>query len=384
MILRVIGSIDELRGLNPAWDDLWLRSEVALPTLRAEHVALWVDSFAADAPFRALVVEDGNRFVAALPLVQQRRGHFLKTGSLPTNLWSASGDLLLDPACDVARATDLLAEGLARGPWSLAWFELVPLGMPRWQVMLAAIERRGMATSEQTLYTIGQVDIAGDWSTYEASRSRNQRQQTRKLGRRIEREGLTRLVRHSNIAATDLASLLQRGFDVEDRSWKGTAGTSVLHTPGAFAFYLRQAELLNARGELQLVFLEHDERPIAFEYGWLAKETYFSPKVGYDREFASYRPGQLLRSKLYEEFHAAHDCRLVDFLGPLSDATRRWSNRQYDISRLVLAGAGRTAHWSLRLIEALQAARRKARKRDAAELETSASEECSLDPTAAP
>lgn len=249
--------------------------------------------------------------------------------------------------------------------------------------MLAAIARRGLATSSASLYTIGQVDIVGDWPTYEASRSRNHRQQTRKLWRRIEREGRTQLIRHSHIAPADLAPLLKRGFEVEDRSWKGNAGTSVLHTPGAFDFYLRQAELLNVHGELQLVFLEHEDRPIAFEYGWLAKQTYFSPKVGYDGEFASYRPGQLLRSKLYEEFHTAHDCRLVDYLGPLSDATRSWSNRQYEISRLVIAGRGRTARWGLRLFEALQSARRKTREQGSTDLEHPASDAGVLAPATA-
>lgn len=355
--LHILHSIDELRGVSTLWDDLWRRSEVALPTLRAEQVALWAQSFALDAAFRAITIENGGRFVAALPLVGRRRAHFLQTGSLPTNLWSASGDLLLDADSDVERATDALAEALVSGPWPLYWLELVPLGMPRWQTLLAALDRRGLATSAQSHYKIGQVEIAGDWTAYESSRSRNHRQQMRKLWRRIERVGPTRLVRHQEISTKDLAPLLRRGFEVEDRSWKGSTGTSVLRTPGAFDFYLRQAELLNATGELQLVFLEHHGQPIAFEYGWLAKQNYFSLKVGYDDEFASYRPGQLLRSKLYEEFFTTGECGLVDFLGPLSDATRSWSNREYTISRLVIAGSGRTARWGLRLIEALHRAR---------------------------
>ncbi|MBX3413580.1 MAG: GNAT family N-acetyltransferase [Pirellulales bacterium] len=359
--LTLLNSIDELQSAATLWDDLWLRSELALPTLRAEQVAWWLETFAGSVPWRALVVEEGNRFVAALPLVERRRGHLLKTASLPTNLASPSGDLLLDPQSDVARATDLLAEELLRGPWMLAWFDFVPWGLPRWRAMLEAFERHGLATSVQPLYSIGQVEIGHDWETYEASRSRNHRQQMRKLWRRIERQGATRLVRHADLSASEVAPLLRRGFEVEDRSWKGGTSTSVLRTPGACEFYARQAELLNARGELELVFLEHQERAIAFEYGWRAKQVYFSLKVGYDGEFASYRPGQLLRSKLYEAFHTTGDCRLVDYLGPLSDATQRWSTRQYEIARLVIGGRGRSARWGLRLIEALQHARSKAR-----------------------
>jgi len=356
--LFTLENSDDLRRAAPRWDDLFLRSETALPTLRAEQIALWLASFASHERFRALVVEDEGRLVAGLPLVDRRRARMFKTSSLPTNLWSASGDLLLDPLCDVVRATDLLAEGIQRLSSTLCWFDLVPLGMPRWQALLAALDRRGLTTSIQALYTIGQIEIGGDWAAYEASRSRNHRQQMRKLARRLDRQGETYLRRYSQCDRGELPALLKRGFEVEDRSWKGTEGTSVLRTPGGFEFYLRQAELLNSRGELQLVFLEHAGRPIAFEYGWLAKQTYFSPKVGYDDEFAAFRPGQLLRMKLYEEFHALGDCRRVDFLGPLSEATARWSNADYEISRLVIAGTSQASRWTLRLIEALQAARR--------------------------
>lgn len=358
MKLIALDSADDLRRAAEHWDDLFLRSDAALPTLRAEQIALWLDSFASHEGFRALAVEHDGRFVAGLPLVDRRRARMFKTSSLPTNLWSASGDLLLDPLCDVARTTDLLAEGIRQLPSRLCWFDLVPLGLPRWQALLAALDRRRLATSAQALYTIGQIEITGDWDAYEASRSRNHRQQMRKLARRLDRQGATHLRRYSPCDRGELPALLKRGFEVEDRSWKGTEGTSVLRTPGGFDFYLRQAELLNARGELQLVFLEHAGRPIAFEYGWLAKQTYFSPKVGYDDEFAAFRPGQLLRMKLYEEFHAHGDCRRVDYLGPLSEATARWCNAEYEISRLVIAGTSASSRWTLRLIEALQAARR--------------------------
>lgn len=381
MKLHILNSIGELRSAAAPWDNLWLRGDVALPTLRAEQLALWVESFAPNVPFRALVVEDRGRFLAALPMIDRRRAHLLKTGSLPTNLWSASGDLLLDPTCDVARAADVLVEEIARGPWPLYWFDLVPLGLPRWQTLRAALERRGLATSTQSLYTIGQVDFFGDWTAYEATRSRNHRQQTRKLWRRIEREGPTQLVRHNDLPSEELALLLRRGFEVEDRSWKASTGTSVLRTPGAFEFYLRQAELLNAAGHLQLVFLEHQGRPIAFEYGWLAKQNYFSPKIGYDQEFSTYRPGQLLRAKLYEVFFATGECRRVDYLGPLSDATRGWSNHQYTISRLVIAGSGRTARWGLRLIETLQRARSKSDELRERPLEQPTPDEGTLEPT---
>jgi len=72
-----ITSVDQLRSVGAMWDDLWWRSEVTLPTARAELVAQWVEQFAPNRPFHALVVETAGKWTAALPLVEARLGHVL-------------------------------------------------------------------------------------------------------------------------------------------------------------------------------------------------------------------------------------------------------------------------------------------------------------------
>ena len=62
-------SVEQLRAAAADWDDLWWRSETALPTARAETLAQWVEQFRPHAKFHVLIVADGPRWVAALPLV---------------------------------------------------------------------------------------------------------------------------------------------------------------------------------------------------------------------------------------------------------------------------------------------------------------------------
>ena len=114
------------------------------------------------------------------------------------------------------------------------------------------------------------------------------------------------------------------GLEIEDRGWKGRAASSVLKSPGMFDFYLEQARRAALGGQLRLVFLELDGVPIAFEYGWLSKGIYFSPKVAYDEAYAQLSPGELLRAELVERFHADRSCESIDYLGP-SSATADWS-----------------------------------------------------------
>jgi len=163
-------------------------------------------------------------------------------------------------------------------------------------------------------------------------------------------EGSLELELVSNPTAAEIPALLQRGFAVEDQSWKGAEGTSTLRSPGAFRYFVEQATLLAASGHLLLVFLNLDGRSIAFEYGWLSKGIYHSLKVGYDQAFSRLSPGQLLRYLLMQHFFATGEVLLVDYLGPLAEATSKWTTSTYPVCRLWMAqGAlGRLLLWGYR------------------------------------
>jgi CelD/BcsL family acetyltransferase involved in cellulose biosynthesis len=343
--LQTFSTVAELRAAAVAWDDLWQRSEVALPTARAELLAQWLEQFAPAQPWRALAVCDGDRLLAAILLVQRSVRGLLKLGQLATNEWCTAGDLLVDPAAD-DRAIDRLVAEVGRLRWPLMWLEPIAVEESRWQRFLAAAERAGMTSLRQPCYMVGQIDLGGPWSEYEASWSGNHRRQMRKVSKRALRDGELHLSILDRLHPDEVEAWLRCGFEIEDRSWKGAAGSSVLRTPGMFNYFLAQARVAAGWGQLQLVFLEHQGRPIAFEYGFRAKGTYFTPKVGYDEQFAAYSPGQLLRLELLARLHEEGQVERVDFCGPLADATAKWANHSYPLARVLLAPR-RVSSWAL-------------------------------------
>ena len=117
--LRVIHlrSVEELRAAASDWDDLWQRSEVTFPTMRAELLAQWIEHFAAGAEFHAIAVEQGGRWVAALPMVRRKIGRLINAGVLPCNEWSSSGECLLDPSADVNRVMEVFLDALMDCNW---------------------------------------------------------------------------------------------------------------------------------------------------------------------------------------------------------------------------------------------------------------------------
>ena len=339
--LREFGSTDALRSAAGAWDDLWFRSDVHAPTVRALCVAHWVAQFAPAATFRALSVEGGDgRLLAALPLVGCRMKRIVRVGMLPANDWTASGDLLLDPACDTAAVLDLLVAGLRRLPWKLLLLRGIDGESARWMAFREALRRAGLSDHFKPVTQIPQVEIGDDWDRYLQSLKGDHRRSRLRYARKLDEAGGATL-RVETPGPDEVEELLRRGFEVEDRSWKGAAGTSVLRTAGMFDHYLAEARQIAHWGQLELVFLEHRGRPIAFDYGWRSRGTHFTPKLGYDDAFRRFGPGQTLLMHLLERLHADADCKLLDFWGPLADWHNGWATRTYQTGRLaVVVSAG--------------------------------------------
>ncbi len=350
--LRIVhlDSLAALRAAAEAWDDLWRRSAVTLPTLRAELVAQWVEQFARPDRFHAIAIESEGRLVAALPLVRRKLGCLLNVAAMPCNEWSSSGELLLDRVVEQASlpgpgrteisvppVLEALAAAIRAMPWPLLWLDEAVLDAPRWQQLRQACTAARMTVAEHRRWQVGRVAIDGDWPGYKSRWSRKHRQKMAWAARRLAGRGDVRLVVHARLAPGEVAAWMQRGFEIEDRSWKGAEGTSVLRTPGIAEFFLRQAEQAAEWGQLELAFLQCGDRLAAFSYGLTAKGVFHSLKVGYDREFAEQAPGQLLRYHLLERFFAEPERKALDFQGPINEAHAAWLPEPYAIGRLAVA-----------------------------------------------
>lgn len=333
----IIRSVSELRTVAREWDDLWQRSEVTAPLVRAEAIAQWYEHFTPDGEFTAVIVGDCDRFLGAVPLVKRRLAGLIPSGQMPNDPWSICGDLLFDDSVNSDAVLEILAEGMNRLRWPLFFFSATAYDAPRWQRFRAVTERRGWRSADHFDCRFGYASLEPNWTTQMAGWSAKHRRHMQRALRRAEREGGVTLRTVTSPADHEIDDLLRIGFEIEDRSWKGAAGTSVLRTPGKFELFCREARQLAACGQLHLAFLDYDGQPIAFEYGYIAKGIYFSPKIGFDADFARFTPGQLLRYLLFRKFTEERLVHAVDFWGPTTRATRKWSTSDYPRGRLILA-----------------------------------------------
>jgi hypothetical protein len=337
MELICLESLDQLLARAEVWNELWLRSASTSPMCRAETINCWSRQFAPSVPFRALVVQQREHMVAALPLVGRTVGRVFSAGGLPTNNWCQCGELLIDESVDIDEALGLLASGFARLPWQLLWLDGVRLSTERWRRFGCNLESRGLIVHPEPRFEIGWIELDDCWLTMQQRWSKGFRKSLRRNSRKLDEAGEVRLSMFADVDEAELELLTTRALQVESRSWKAPMGTSVLETPGMAEFYFEQWRQLAERGELLIAFLELDGVVIAFEIGWLAKNVYHSFKVGYDQEFAKFGPGQLLFNLLMESFQKNNTCRAIDCMGPMSPALRHWRPDSYSIGRLIVS-----------------------------------------------
>jgi CelD/BcsL family acetyltransferase involved in cellulose biosynthesis len=330
-------NVFELRTASAAWDDLWWRSEATLPTMRAELLAQWLEQFASPKEFHALAVEAGGRFLAALPLVARRLGKILPAGTLTCNPWLPCGDLLLDPQADDGGALSALISAAADLPWPLLWLNDAVVDAPRWRALSAVCREEKMPIVERVRFQVAKIEIAADWDAFTKNLSHTHRRNTQRAERRLRELGDLRLEMHSQLAPEEVHTRLEQVFAVEDSSWKGAAGSSVLRWPGMSDFFLRQARQLAEWGQLEIAILRLEGHPVAALFGFGAKGVYHAHKIGYDPRYAQFSPGQVMFWKILEQLHAQGGWKAIDCIGPMTEATSRWRPSTYTIGRMAIA-----------------------------------------------
>jgi len=340
MNILIIDSPEQLHAVSDQWNELWLRSEATMPTLRAEHLLEWLDFFAPDANLFVTVVEREGRFLAALPMIESKKAGCLRIGELPSNSWSTSGDLLLDETQDETAINETLNElvaGIRNLPWHTVLFDKIPFEQPRWIALQQALKTARLKVAKSEQFHVGLIDCEGTWETYQASWSGNHRHAVRKSDKRLRKAGETAVIRHRNFPdASGLRQKLKVAFDIENLGWKAEAGSSVLKNDGMFEFYTRQANLLANRSEFELIVLEHEQQVIAFEFCFVAKDVCYSNKISYDPAFSKFGPGRLLRYLQLQEYFEDPNIRVLDTLGILCDTKAKWCNRSYPMGKLVV------------------------------------------------
>ena len=339
--LTIAESRSEFATHYSEWNDLWLRSKVELPTVRFEHVDHWFREFN-PARVRIVLVYAGPKLILGLPLAGAARRVSL-VGSLTNNTSTMTGELLLDEQHDCADAAcGLLADALQRLPWALLELRGIALDSTRWRRVKRVLDQQRIVWSEEHLWDVGLIAFPETYDEYRAGWSKNHKRHMKRAARALDAVDSNARV---DYLTTDISPpIIREAFEIEHRSWKGEEGTSIMSSTRTTRYYEEEARLLAANDQLALAFLVVNGERIAFEYLYRSGHTVFVPKVSYDRQHHHLSPGQVLRLKLYEQWYGGGLPHLVNYLGPLVQATDRWTTDSYRAGRLSVPCRAKSGH----------------------------------------
>ncbi len=346
---RIIESVEQLRDIAGAWNDLWARSEMKSPTDLAECVALYCEYFEDADSFRVVTVEEDGQLVAALPMMKKRLKRVFSSLESMQSIWAPGGEWMIDPECDMTAVSDLVITTVMQAfPRAPIIFRAIESDNAPWQILLDAAERAGYSCDVKKQFDVSWIQTADTWESYQKTLKKNHRSQMRKYNRRLAELGEVKFEILADLHPDDVPALVREGFEVEHRSWKGRNGTSVLESPGVLEYYTQLACTLANRGQLVLAFVRCDSKPIGFEFGFDGKGVYHSFKVGFDPEYSDFAPGQLVMEHILEMMHNNPNWDAMDCMGPVSMAVGKWRGTLRQVNRVMLIPRrGHLLQWAL-------------------------------------
>ncbi len=203
------------------------------------------------------------------------------------------------------------------------------------------------------------IRLDASWLEPETHLNSGRRSDLRRAGRKAEQLGKVT----TEILAPDthdVDRLFDEAVAIEERSWKGEAGTALAHDPQRAAFYRQYAHAASRTGVLRICFLRVAERAIAMQIAVEQGGGFWLLKVGYDAEFSACSPGLLLMRETIA--HAARaQLASYEFLGRAESWTRVWTaeERQTVSLRIYPYGLRGLAAFTLDAAAALAARWRK-------------------------
>lgn len=316
----------QLEDLAPFWDSL--DTYLSAPVGQYPWVLSCAEALAEDSRLFIPVVRIGGEAVATAPLVRPR-GLFAVAGQLGVEEHGEPGDFNYR---DV-ESLDLLAAELAdkRVPLALA---RTPAESPLSAALLRAYRHRGLVVLRPQP-GIPFIEIEGSEDDASAKLPARLRSDLRRARRRAERLGPISLRTHAPASEEELRPLWDEALRIEAAGWKARSRSALALDRRVESFYRSYAIRACQQGTLRIFFLALGEDTASTMIALEAGERLWILKIGYDERFSKCSPGMLLMHEALR--YAAHEgLRSYEFLGSAADWTRRWTDRERPIQRVLV------------------------------------------------
>lgn len=309
-------------ALETEWNML-VKASQNEPFYRHEFIRTWIDNFAPKEKLKILTGRDNSgKLVAILPLVIKLESMYrLPVWQLisPTNVYSCRFDLIAETKEVAARAFFFYL--LKDRSWDILKITDVPQNGNAWQLYSSAQEAdlpTGVYESQKSPYLL----LPSSYEELIKHLDSKFRANLRRRLKRLQEKGNVSIERI--VGGEQLNSYLQKCFEIEESGWKGRSGSATTQKENTYGFYTQIALIAAKHDYLSLFFLKLDDKPIAFQLGFVYNNVYSLVMTSYDESLKECSPSHLLMEEVLKD-SISRGLKEFDFLGCDLEWKKDWT-----------------------------------------------------------
>jgi Acetyltransferase (GNAT) domain len=329
--LRSEISAGELNG----WDEIVAKQSASILDLDVTSTSDWArvlaDVFLDGKMDCNVVLEDARGLAAVLPLFTRK----VSVGTLPvrrlspvTECYSCRCGLIIrDPGIEPLEALmNVLFREL--GGWDVFTITLVG-GSASERLFQELLLRRRWPHVRSSPLLSPFIDLRGNWNAYFSSLDRKFRSRLLRRERKLRDTGNCTFEVFEGVPGS--GRFLEAMLEVENESWKQSAGTAVTAHDYQVRMYRSLIAVAAKRGWLSAYLLRLDNEPVGYQLGLLYNGIFSGLKHSYKEKFKDFSAGHLVQKLTIEALYE-RNTRFYDLMGTCDSHKMVWTQDTYSRS----------------------------------------------------
>jgi CelD/BcsL family acetyltransferase involved in cellulose biosynthesis len=328
LTIAVVEDWKELERFREEWTGILAENSTLTVFSTPEWLGAWWRAFGKDMRLQVLVFRDSqNHLVGLVPLyVQQIRSMFLPrlrelkfVGDGSTD--SDNLDFIVKPGWEDPVARYVVQHLKSTDEWDVCRLNVMPSDSRSGNAFLASVASEKLKLESSSVPS-SSIELPGSYDEYLQKLSTKERKKIGNLTRRLDSRYKVKFSRCG--APAELPAYLETLFSLHQKRWQARGKPGAFANPERRRFYYEIAGEFLKRSWLVFWTLELNGVPVASQFGFEYRGTFYALQEGFDPDYSADSVGYVLRSQSLRQLIES-GTRRYDFLAGQEDSKLRWN-----------------------------------------------------------
>jgi len=338
MEIHTFQSLAECSALKDAWNTIVRQNARMIDGLDVTATFEWTstlcDNFLPDRPQKIIVLQDGGDIVGVLPFFERKTkftGFATREISPIVELYGGRGEFVVkdNSPSYLEKMFEFLYE---LKDWDTLTFTIVEGGAVA-NAFEQMVQSRGYVVDTLSKSYRPFVSLTQDWDSYFSQLDSNFRHNFRKAEKKLKKLGSIQFKTYETKEAS--TEFIDTMLQIERRSWKEKAGTSITTNPYQERFYKLFTPRAVENGWFLGLSLTVNDVPIVHSYGIIFENIFYNLKYSYDESYKAVSPGHLITGFTLRELYR-RGVTIYDFHGDAEWYKMKWANTTYSQTHYIM------------------------------------------------